>query len=163
MWLSRTNEHGAPLTLPECEALIERHSELFGTWPLYAPLGISGVTARILAQLDLADRHVAKGKQRVADQRSRVAGNESVGGDTMLSRRLLVSFEMALRLMIAYRDLLAKELAGIAQTDAHSTNGSHSADRATEQHPRKGLTIFAISAPVDRECGREERLPKTRA
>ena len=33
MWRSQTNEGGNPLSEFEREALIERHCELFGTWP----------------------------------------------------------------------------------------------------------------------------------
>lgn len=33
MWKSQTNEHGKPLSQFERDALIERHCELFGTWP----------------------------------------------------------------------------------------------------------------------------------
>jgi hypothetical protein len=33
MWASQTNERGEPLSQFEREALIERHCELFGTWP----------------------------------------------------------------------------------------------------------------------------------
>jgi hypothetical protein len=33
MWRNQTNEGGNRLTEFEREALIERHCELFGTWP----------------------------------------------------------------------------------------------------------------------------------
>jgi hypothetical protein len=33
MWKAQTNEHGEPLSIFERKALIERHCELFGTWP----------------------------------------------------------------------------------------------------------------------------------
>ena len=33
MWQTQTNEDGRPLSQFEREALIERHCELFGTWP----------------------------------------------------------------------------------------------------------------------------------
>jgi len=33
MWKNQTNEHGEPLSEFEREALIERHCELFGSWP----------------------------------------------------------------------------------------------------------------------------------
>ena len=33
MWNSQRNEHGFPLSQFERDALIERHCELFGTWP----------------------------------------------------------------------------------------------------------------------------------
>lgn len=33
MWTNRTNEAGKRLTQWERDALIERHCELFGTWP----------------------------------------------------------------------------------------------------------------------------------
>jgi hypothetical protein len=41
IWASQTNERGEPLLPFEREALIERHCELFGTWPR---LGSSGAT-----------------------------------------------------------------------------------------------------------------------
>ena len=36
MWKTQTNEHGQPLSIFERKALIERHCELFGTWPQLA-------------------------------------------------------------------------------------------------------------------------------
>ena len=33
MWLSQTNENGERLSEFERHALVERHCELFGTWP----------------------------------------------------------------------------------------------------------------------------------
>jgi len=33
MWKTQKNEHGEPLSIFERKALIERHCELFGTWP----------------------------------------------------------------------------------------------------------------------------------
>jgi hypothetical protein len=33
MWKSQSNEHGDRLSRYECDALVERHCELFGTWP----------------------------------------------------------------------------------------------------------------------------------
>jgi hypothetical protein len=33
MWISEINEHGECLSQFERDALIERHCELFGTWP----------------------------------------------------------------------------------------------------------------------------------
>ena len=33
MWNADRNEFGQPLTSFECEALTERHCELFGNWP----------------------------------------------------------------------------------------------------------------------------------
>lgn len=33
MWKSQSNEHGDRLSPCERDALIERHCELFGTWP----------------------------------------------------------------------------------------------------------------------------------
>jgi hypothetical protein len=33
MWANQRNERGEPLSHFEREALIERHCELFGTWP----------------------------------------------------------------------------------------------------------------------------------
>jgi hypothetical protein len=41
MWVRQTNERGEPLSPSEREALIERHCELFGTWP---QLGSSDAT-----------------------------------------------------------------------------------------------------------------------
>jgi hypothetical protein len=33
MWKSQSNEYGEPLSHFERQALIERHCEVFGTWP----------------------------------------------------------------------------------------------------------------------------------
>jgi hypothetical protein len=33
MWREQRNEAGAPLSSDEREALVERHCELFGSWP----------------------------------------------------------------------------------------------------------------------------------
>ena len=38
MWLSGMNEHGECLSQFERDALVERHFELFGTWPDYCNL-----------------------------------------------------------------------------------------------------------------------------
>ena len=35
MWRANRNEFGEPLSSCEREALIERHCELFETWPMY--------------------------------------------------------------------------------------------------------------------------------
>jgi hypothetical protein len=34
MWASRTNEAGEPLSQFERDALVERHCELLGSWPV---------------------------------------------------------------------------------------------------------------------------------
>jgi hypothetical protein len=72
MWRSQTNEDGQRLSRFEREALIERHCELFGTWPVRAPLKVGGVKAHTLADLKLADLRIAESKRRIADQRRRV-------------------------------------------------------------------------------------------
>ena len=56
MWRSQTNEDGQRLSRFEREALIERHCELFGIWPVRAP--DREVRAFTLADLELADRRI---------------------------------------------------------------------------------------------------------
>src|SRR5262245_5032273 len=56
---------------------------------------------------------IDEGKQRVADQRSRLAKLERLGGDTALSKRLLVTFEASLRLMISYGYAIERTPTGV--------------------------------------------------
>jgi hypothetical protein len=58
-----------------------------------------------------ADRHVAEGMQRVADQRARIADKERNGLDQRLSESVLKNLETSLRLMIQYRDQIRLDLA----------------------------------------------------
>ena len=109
MWRTQTNEAGQRLSRSEREALIERHCELFGTWPVCAPR--RGVKAHTLADLELADHRIAEGKKRVADQRRRTADRECM--QWRRSQGVLVNFELSLQLLIKHRNMIAKELAGV--------------------------------------------------
>src|SRR5262249_8925819 len=62
MWRSQTNEAGQCLSSFEREALIERHCELFGTWPAMQPRRVRGVKAPTLADLRLVDPRIARGQ-----------------------------------------------------------------------------------------------------
>jgi len=110
MWRTQTNEAGQRLSQSEREALVERHCELFRTWPVSAPR--RGVKAHTLADLELADHRIAEGKQRVADQRRRTADRECMD-QWRLSQGVLVNFEVSLQLLIKHRNMIAKELAGV--------------------------------------------------
>jgi hypothetical protein len=96
MWRSQTNEGGQRLSRSEREALIERHCELFGTWPVCAP---GSVEAHTFDDLELADRRLVEAKRRVADQPRRTADQECVDV-WRLSKSVLVNFEVSLQLMI---------------------------------------------------------------
>src|SRR5262249_7677856 len=74
MWASQTNEGGKRLSEFEREALIERHCELFGTWP------------QKLHHLAAFDLRITEGKQRIADQRRGVVKQECLGRDKRLSK-----------------------------------------------------------------------------
>jgi len=113
MWQSQTNEDGQGLSRFEREALIERHCELFGTWPSLRPCRVRGVKARTLADLELVDSRITEGQQRVADQRRRIAEAKGVGEQRWLFKCLLVNFEATLLLMIERRNMIVRELTGI--------------------------------------------------
>lgn len=66
--------------------------------------------AHNLADLQVANRHVAEGERRVACQRRRIAEHEGAGHDTRLSHGVLDNFEITLQLMIEYRDKIVREL-----------------------------------------------------
>jgi hypothetical protein len=118
MWRSQTNEGGQRLSRSEREALIERHCELFGSWPACAPR--RGVKAHSLADLERANRRITEGKRRVADQRRRTADEKCVD-QWRLSQSVLLNFEASLQLLIKHRNMIAKELTGV---------GSHQDDAA---------------------------------
>ena len=63
-----------------------------------------------LRHLELANRHIAEGQQRIAAQKARIAGLERDGRDTTASNELLESFEETLELMMRHRDLILREL-----------------------------------------------------
>jgi hypothetical protein len=67
MWSSQTNEAGKRLSQFEREALIERHCELFGTWPARRPYRADD------AELKRADIRIAevRGALLISDVGSR--------------------------------------------------------------------------------------------
>jgi hypothetical protein len=66
--------------------------------------------AHNLADLQMANRHVAEGERRVASQRRRISEQEGAGHDTRLSNGVLDNFEITLELMIEYRDMIVREM-----------------------------------------------------
>jgi hypothetical protein len=107
MWKNQTNEAGVPLSHFERDALIERHCELFGTWPdlVLSHSAQLKVRYRIApAEPEHSDLQIAETERRIADQRNRLARLERLGGDTQLSKSLLVTFEASLQLKIARRN-----------------------------------------------------------
>jgi hypothetical protein len=100
MWSSQTNEAGKRLSQFEREALMERHCELFGTWPARRPYRADD------AELKRADTRIAEGKRRVADLRRKIAKQECLGRDTQLSNSVLVTLETSLQLMTECRHAL---------------------------------------------------------
>jgi hypothetical protein len=60
--------------------------------------------------LQLAVRHISEGRERVAQQRARIQKLELDGHDTSQSRELLAVLEQTLKLMIAHRDMILREL-----------------------------------------------------
>jgi hypothetical protein len=66
--------------------------------------------AHNLADLQMANRHVAEGERRVACQRRRISEQEGAGHDTRLSNGVLDNFEITLQLMIEYRDMIVREM-----------------------------------------------------
>ena len=88
MWMSQTNEGGHSVSQFERDALIERHCELFGTWPDLCPARTEVRPGLPAAELAHADLCIVKAKQHIADQRRRVAKQESLGRDTRLSKRV---------------------------------------------------------------------------
>jgi hypothetical protein len=110
MWRTQTNEDGLRLSRSEREALIERHCELFGNWPICAPC--RGVKAHTLADLELADYRITEGKRLVADQRRRIA-DQKCADQWRLSQSMLLNFEVSLQLLITHRNMIAKELRAV--------------------------------------------------
>lgn len=102
MWKNQINEDGAPLSEFEREALIERYCELFGTWPACTRRTVGGVKARTRAGLELADRRITEGRQRIALQRRRITEQERLDNDIRLSERVLLNFEATFQLMVGY-------------------------------------------------------------
>lgn len=65
----------------------------------------------ILDHLALAERHVAQGRRHVAHQKQIISDLENGGHDTAVARSLLLNFKDVLKMHIADRDRLKKELA----------------------------------------------------
>ena len=64
-----------------------------------------------LRHLELTNRHIAEGEQRIAEQKALIAELERRGRDTTTANELLGSFEEMLGLMMRHRDLILQELA----------------------------------------------------
>jgi hypothetical protein len=75
--------------------------------------------AHTLAELESANRHVAEGARRVADQRRRIAELVSAGGDTRLSIHVLENFQATLQLLVQHRNIILRDL-GLKQTELPS-------------------------------------------
>jgi hypothetical protein len=69
--------------------------------------------AMIRDHLALAERHVAQGYRHIAQQKQIINDLENGGHDTTTARSLLGSFEDVLRMHIADRDRLKRELAEV--------------------------------------------------
>jgi hypothetical protein len=69
--------------------------------------------AMIQDHLALAERHVAEGRRHVAHQKQIISDLKNGRHDTSVARSLLADFEDVLRMHIADRDRLRKELAGL--------------------------------------------------
>ena len=67
-----------------------------------------------LRHLELANRHIAEGELRIAEQRARIARLERDGRDKTASIKLLNIFEETLELMMRHRDLILREIKGRA-------------------------------------------------
>ena len=66
--------------------------------------------ARAKRHLAEANRNLAEGKQRVADHKARIARLERSGAGTTHSNRFLDLLEQSLALMVAHREMIAKEI-----------------------------------------------------
>ena len=64
------------------------------------------------ADLERANRRVADAMRRIADLKAHIERLERDGHDAADGKRLLAIFETSLKLMIDYRDRLAKALQG---------------------------------------------------
>ena len=84
MWRTLTNEGGQRLSRFEREALIERRCELFGIWPCCPTRRLGDVKAHT-QWLNLPNIGLPKAKQRIADQRRRVADQERLGAAKQVS------------------------------------------------------------------------------
>ena len=67
--------------------------------------------AMIMDHLALAERHVAQGRRHIAHQKQIIIDLNNAGHDTAVAQSLLIDFEDVLRMHIADRDRLKKELA----------------------------------------------------
>jgi len=112
MWEGQVNEDGTPLSEFEREALIERYCELFGTWPACTQRAARSIKTHTLADLELADRRIAEGRQRIHQQRRRITEQGRLGSDIRLSERVLLNFEATLQPMVGYRRALTGKIPG---------------------------------------------------
>jgi hypothetical protein len=67
--------------------------------------------AKILDNLQKAERHIAQGERHIARQKEIVSGLGKYGHDAAAARTLLVQFEELLVLHVTDRDRLRAELA----------------------------------------------------
>jgi hypothetical protein len=65
--------------------------------------------------LELANRHIAEGRERIVAQRARVALMERGGHDTGRARDLLRHFESTLEQMLKHRELILREIDRLQQ------------------------------------------------
>ena len=64
-----------------------------------------------LRHLELANRHIAEGEQRIAEQKALIADLDRRGRDAATAHELLEAFEETLDLMMRHRDLILDKLA----------------------------------------------------
>ena len=62
------------------------------------------------SHLELANRHIAEGRERITAERARIALKERRGHDSGLSRDLLHQFEKSLEHMLQHRELILREI-----------------------------------------------------
>ena len=74
--------------------------------------------ALIRDHLALAERHVSQGYRHVAHQKQIICDLENGGHDTTTARSLLGNFEDVLRMHIADRDRLKKELTQVLEPNS---------------------------------------------
>ena len=67
------------------------------------------------ADLDMAQRHVEEGRQRIAEQRGRIAKLRADGHDVTLGQELLAQMLDILAGMKRHRDAIAAEMEGRAR------------------------------------------------
>jgi len=67
--------------------------------------------AHTVAELEVANRHLAEGVRCVTEQRRRIAEQVRTGRDTGLSTRVLKTFEDTLQLLLEHRDIILRDQA----------------------------------------------------